>query len=211
MILSQLPAPTKEHAAKPTPIRSGKVDTRVMNVGTATKEPPPYGSAERSAYRPRKQEDFGDGGQTLIFTSWMLAFSWFDVELMAKQRVCPWWLDLINSDTYSSWKVVISHRILPFKHSNCEPRSHISRFQYLNQASFAGAFPEVRQAQFPLGMGKSDNKSSGTLNASVGGDGSIDYGSILTQSKRADKNVVSEHGALVPKIDDINKGVSHLY
>ena len=56
-------------------------------------------------------------------------------------------------------------------------------------------------------MGKADNKSAGTLNASVGGDGTIDYGSILTQSRRADKIVVSDHGALVPKIDDVNKGV----
>ena len=64
MILSQLPAPTKEHTRPPSdkPTNSSRA---LSNVGTALKEPPPYGSAERREYRPRKDEDFGDGGEDL--------------------------------------------------------------------------------------------------------------------------------------------------
>lgn len=63
MLLSSLPAPTREHARPEQPEQPA---SRVLNVGTAAKEPPPYGSAERRQYRPRRQEDFGDGGPPLI-------------------------------------------------------------------------------------------------------------------------------------------------
>lgn len=83
---------------------------------------------------------------------------------------------------------------------------------FLNsQNLFAGAFPEVRQAQFPLGMGKSDNKSQGTLAVTLGSDGQVNYDSVLKQSRLADKTVASTHGALVPKLDDINRGVLFPY
>lgn len=72
----------------------------------------------------------------------------------------------------------------------------------------AGAFPEVRQAQFPLGMGKGENKSLGTLAASVGANGQVNYDSVLKQSKLSDKIITSGHSALVPKLDDINNNVS---
>ena len=72
----------------------------------------------------------------------------------------------------------------------------------------AGAFPEVRQAQFPLGMGKDDNKSQGTLAVTLNADGQVNYDAVLKQSKLADQSVTSSHSALVPKVDDINKGVS---
>ncbi len=72
----------------------------------------------------------------------------------------------------------------------------------------AGAFPEIRQPQFPLGMGKGDDKSKGTLAATLGSDGQVNYDAVLKQSKLAEKNVISQHGALVPKLDDINKNVS---
>lgn len=71
----------------------------------------------------------------------------------------------------------------------------------------AGSFPEVRQAQFPLGMGKGDSKSAGTLAITLGSDGQVNYDAVLRQSKLADRHVASSHGALVPKIDDINNGV----
>lgn len=65
MILSQLPAPTKEHT-RPPPEAKPVSSSRALNVGTAHKEPPPYGSVERREYRPRRQEDFGDGGTALL-------------------------------------------------------------------------------------------------------------------------------------------------
>lgn len=71
----------------------------------------------------------------------------------------------------------------------------------------AGAFPEVRQAQFPLGMGKGDGKGQGTVALTLSSDGTVNYDAILKQSKLSDKNVTSSHNALVPKLDDINKGV----
>jgi len=68
----------------------------------------------------------------------------------------------------------------------------------------------VRQAQFPLGMGKGENKSLGTLAASVGANGQVNYDAVLRQSKQSEKIITSGHGALVPKLDDINNGVSTL-
>lgn len=73
-----------------------------------------------------------------------------------------------------------------------------------------GAFPEVRQPQFPLGMGKEENKSQGTLAATLGSDGQVNYDAILKSSKLAERNIISDHSALVPKLDDINKNVSIL-
>ena len=62
MILSQLPTPTREHT-RVTPEKPAPSSRALSNVGTAVKEPPPYGTAERREYKPRRQEDFGDGGQ----------------------------------------------------------------------------------------------------------------------------------------------------
>ena len=62
MILSQLPAPARDYS-RPAP-REEPV-SRTLTVASVTKEPPPYGSQERNYYRPRKQEDFCDGGECL--------------------------------------------------------------------------------------------------------------------------------------------------
>lgn len=64
MILSQLPAPTREHT-RVTPEKPQSTSRALANVGTTIKEPPPYGTADRREYRPRRQEDFGDGGEFL--------------------------------------------------------------------------------------------------------------------------------------------------
>ena len=72
----------------------------------------------------------------------------------------------------------------------------------------AGAFPEVRQAQFPLGMGKTEKRSQGTLAVTLDADGQVNYDAVLKQSKLAERTVASSHSALVPKIDDIKNGVS---
>ena len=75
------------------------------------------------------------------------------------------------------------------------------------QVTVAGAFPEVRQPQFPLGMGKGEDRSTGTLAATVGSNGQVNYDAILKQSKLSERNVTSDHGALIPKLDAINKNV----
>ena len=66
----------------------------------------------------------------------------------------------------------------------------------------------MRQAQFPLGMGKTDKKSQGTLAVTLDADGQVNYDAVLKQSKLAERTVASSHNALVPKIDDIKNGVS---
>ena len=68
----------------------------------------------------------------------------------------------------------------------------------------------MRQPQFPLGMGKGENKSLGTLAATVGANGQVNYDAVLRQSKQSEKIITSGHGALVPKLDDINNNVSSL-
>ena len=65
----------------------------------------------------------------------------------------------------------------------------------------------MRQPQFPLGMGKGENKSLGTLAATVGANGQVNYDAVLRQSKQSEKIITSGHGALVPKLDDINNNV----
>ena len=62
MILSQLPVPTREHTRPPPEPKQGVTASKSLAIGTIHKEPPPYGTAERREYRPRRQEDFGDGG-----------------------------------------------------------------------------------------------------------------------------------------------------
>lgn len=57
-------------------------------------------------------------------------------------------------------------------------------------------------------MGKGEDKSSGTLAATLGANGQVNYDAILKQSKLSERNVTSEHGALVPKLDAINSNVS---
>ncbi|KAK9811770.1 hypothetical protein WJX72_009762 [[Myrmecia] bisecta] len=58
MILSQLPAPTRDYTR---PVAQEPVSTAIT-APRLSREPPPYGSAERVKYVPRKQEDFGGGG-----------------------------------------------------------------------------------------------------------------------------------------------------
>jgi hypothetical protein len=56
MLLSSLPQPQREYAPPAAAAPAAALPARI------SKEPPPYGSAERRTYVPRKQEDFGDGG-----------------------------------------------------------------------------------------------------------------------------------------------------
>lgn len=70
-----------------------------------------------------------------------------------------------------------------------------------------GAFPEILMAQYPLGMGRKDRGgTSKTLALTTNAEGDIQYDAIVKQGKNKDKKIVSEHTALVPKIDRIAKG-----
>ena len=63
MLLAHLPAPTREftgHGSKEVPTSSKVVQAVVPSQKPG---PPPYGSQERLVYRPRRQDDYGDGGE----------------------------------------------------------------------------------------------------------------------------------------------------
>ena len=59
-LLSSLPQPVKEYA--PVSMNSSPESTTTTLVSQTHFEPPPYGSAERRKFVPRKPRDFGDGG-----------------------------------------------------------------------------------------------------------------------------------------------------
>lgn len=74
-----------------------------------------------------------------------------------------------------------------------------------------GAFPEIQVAQYPLEMGKSDQKSSTkTLATTVGADGNINFDAIVKQGRNKDKHIASSHNAMVPKLDKLKDDVSLL-
>jgi SNW domain-containing protein 1 len=72
-----------------------------------------------------------------------------------------------------------------------------------------GAFPEIHVAQYPLDMGKSGAGGGGQkqLAVTVNADGEVNYDSIVKQGSNRDRIVHSGHGALVPKLDKLNKEV----
>ena len=72
-----------------------------------------------------------------------------------------------------------------------------------------GAFPEIHIAQYPLDMGKG-GKGEQQLAVTVSADGRINYDSIIKQGGNRDRVVHSDHSALVPKLDLLNKEVSDI-
>jgi SNW domain-containing protein 1 len=72
-----------------------------------------------------------------------------------------------------------------------------------------GAFPEIHVAQYPLEMGRADQrKGDRTLAVSVGSDGNASYDAIVQQGGNRDRIVHTGHGALVPKVERMSKEVS---
>ncbi|BBN10480.1 SNW domain-containing protein 1 [Marchantia polymorpha subsp. ruderalis] len=64
-----------------------------------------------------------------------------------------------------------------------------------------GAFPEVHVAQYPLDMGRKEEKvDSKILPVSVDAEGHIAFDAIVKQSENASKVVYSQHRDLVPKV-----------
>ncbi|XP_010254001.1 PREDICTED: SNW/SKI-interacting protein-like [Nelumbo nucifera] len=82
---------------------------------------------------------------------------------------------------------------------------------YLKRAGFVprkpedfgdgGAFPEIHVAQYPLGMGRKDQKpGSKILPLTVDSHGNVAFDAIVKQNENASKIVYSLHKDLVPKI-----------
>ncbi|XP_008812966.3 SNW/SKI-interacting protein A-like [Phoenix dactylifera] len=64
-----------------------------------------------------------------------------------------------------------------------------------------GAFPEVHVAQYPLGMGRKDEKpGSKILPLTVDSQGNVAFDAIVKQNENASKIVYSQHKDLVPKV-----------
>jgi SNW domain-containing protein 1 len=64
-----------------------------------------------------------------------------------------------------------------------------------------GAFPEIHVAQYPLDMGKEDEKvDSKILPVSVDAEGNIAFDAVVKQAENAKKTVFSQHRDLVPKV-----------
>ncbi|KAG8059362.1 hypothetical protein GUJ93_ZPchr0002g25312 [Zizania palustris] len=64
-----------------------------------------------------------------------------------------------------------------------------------------GAFPEIHVAQYPLGMGRRDDKGGSKILAlTVDAQGSVAFDAVVRQGENASKIVYSKHSDLVPKI-----------
>ncbi|GLJ15881.1 hypothetical protein SUGI_0262220 [Cryptomeria japonica] len=68
-----------------------------------------------------------------------------------------------------------------------------------------GAFPEIHVAQYPLDMGRKEEKTdTKILPVSVDAQGNIAFDAIVKQNENASKIVYSQHRDLVPKIESEN-------
>lgn len=64
-----------------------------------------------------------------------------------------------------------------------------------------GAFPEIHVAQYPLGMGRRDEKGgSKILPLTVDAQGKVRFDAVVKQNENASKIVYSQHRDLVPKV-----------
>ena len=74
MLLTHLPAPTREyvgHNVKDLPPPSKAVQPVSSS---RTPAPPAYGSQERLLFRPKRQDDYGDGGKLPLWGRLCLVF-----------------------------------------------------------------------------------------------------------------------------------------
>uniref|UniRef100_A0A0D9VLA9 SKI-interacting protein SKIP SNW domain-containing protein n=1 Tax=Leersia perrieri TaxID=77586 RepID=A0A0D9VLA9_9ORYZ len=68
-----------------------------------------------------------------------------------------------------------------------------------------GAFPEIHVAQYPLGMGRRDEKGGSKILAlTVDAKGSVAFDAVVKQGENASKIVYSKHSDLVPKIATVD-------
>lgn len=67
-----------------------------------------------------------------------------------------------------------------------------------------GAFPEIHVVQYPLDMGRKEQKqTSKVLSLTVDGNGNVAYDAIVKQGENRSKIVYSQHKDLVPKLQDV--------
>lgn len=98
--------------------------------------------------------------------------------------------------------------VAPSKHKEPPPYGRRQGFVPRKVEDFGdgGAFPEIHVAQYPLDMGKKEQRGdSKTLPLNVDKDGNIAYDAIVKQGQNASKVVHSQHSALVPKLHDVTE------
>lgn len=109
----------------------------------------------------------------------------------------PWFKERFSSSVSESAKAVA------FKPNPVPPYGKRSGFVPRKPEDFGdgGAFPEIHVAQYPLGMGRKDQKpGSKILPLTVDSQGKVAFDAIVKQNENASKIVYSQHKDLVPKI-----------
>lgn len=115
----------------------------------------------------------------------------------------PWFRDRIDQQQPNS--VVKVKQIPPYgKRAGFVPRK-------IEDFGDGGAFPEIHIAQYPLDMGrKEERKDTKILPVSVDAQGNIAFDAIVKQNENASKVVYSQHRDLVPKLGDEVGGIQKM-
>ncbi|XP_077210836.1 chromatin protein family [Tasmannia lanceolata] len=106
-----------------------------------------------------------------------------------------WFKDRFNSSEPERSSTVRVNTIPPYgKRAGFVPRKP-------EDFGDGGAFPEIHVAQYPLGMGRKDEKlGSKILPLTVDSHGNVAFDAIVKQDENASKIVYSQHRDLIPKI-----------
>ncbi|KAG1366578.1 SNW/SKI-interacting protein A [Cocos nucifera] len=108
----------------------------------------------------------------------------------------PWFKERYSSSSDPSQSSVVKPNPVPSygKRSGFVPRKP-------EDFGDGGAFPEIHVAQYPLGMGRKDEKpGSKILPLTVDSQGNVAFDAIVKQNENASKIVYSQHKDLVPKL-----------
>lgn len=106
-----------------------------------------------------------------------------------------WFRERFSSSEAERSSIVKTKPILPYgKRSGYVPRKP-------EDFGDGGAFPEIHVAQYPLGMGRKEDKpGSKILPITVDSHGNVAFDAIVKLNENASKIVYSQHKDLVPKI-----------
>ncbi|CAL9761929.1 unnamed protein product [Musa acuminata subsp. burmannicoides] len=108
----------------------------------------------------------------------------------------PWFKERYSASSESTRSVAIKPNPVP-------PYGKRSGFVPRKPEDFGdgGAFPEIHVAQYPLGMGRKDQKpGSKILALTVDSQGKVAFDAVVKQNENASKIVYSQHKDLVPKV-----------
>eukprot|EP00262_Sarcandra_glabra_P019120 TRINITY_DN709_c0_g1_i1.p1 TRINITY_DN709_c0_g1~~TRINITY_DN709_c0_g1_i1.p1 ORF type:complete len:596 (+),score=142.67 TRINITY_DN709_c0_g1_i1:173-1960(+) len=108
----------------------------------------------------------------------------------------PWFKERFSSSEPNSSPSVAKPSLIPSygKRSGFVPRKP-------SDFGDGGAFPEIHVAQYPLGMGRKDEKpGSKILPLTVDSHGNVAFDAIVRQNENASKIVYAQHRDLIPKI-----------